>query len=91
MLEQAAAEAADERRTGRSHVASDDDGGGAVAPGLDVFVDDESGEADTDGVGDVGVELVVDRAAYVVRLDDLIEDRVCRRGHRAAPDAIGGL
>ena len=34
----------------------------------------ECGEADTEGVGDIGIELVGNRAADVVRLDDLIEN-----------------
>ena len=49
---------------GRAHVACDEH---AVGAG-------EGGEADTEGVRDVSVELIGHRASDVVRLDDLIED-----------------
>ena len=43
----------------------------------------EAGEADTEGVGDLGVELVGDGATHVVRLDDVVEHLRVGRGHGA--------
>ena len=63
LFEHAAGECVDELGTGRAHVATDQD---PRCVG-------EAGEADPQRVGDVGVELIGDGAADVVRLDDVVE------------------
>ncbi len=82
LVEHAAGERIDQRRPRRAHVAADDDLVGT----------DEGGEADSEGMGHVSIELIGDRAADVVRLDDGIEDRHDRReaiGRRPAGAACG--
>ena len=64
LLEHAVGERVDQLRAGRAHVAADEHPIGAST---------EAGEADTERVRDLGVELIGHRAPDVVGLDDLVE------------------
>ncbi len=82
VLDEPAGERLDQRRPRRAHVAGDDHRRCGA---------DERGESDPEGVGHVGVELVGNGAADVVRLDDGSSTDMTRRdaiGRGSAGDAV---
>ncbi len=74
LLEHAPGEGIDQFGARGAHVAGDEHSAGAA----------EAGESDAERIGHIGVELVGDGAAYVVRLDDLVEHPGVGGGHAAS-------